>query len=235
MPHTHVRLARQELLVVRPHVQDDRQDCPRAKPRRRDVQVELPDTDPQPIRPQIAETQNPTAVCHDDRMHVFRPVVHHRGHLPTVLRREEHPTGTPIQLVIVPTHVPHRGRVHHARHLGKVVHQQPVEQRLVPVLQVAQHRPLAQVVVGDARRRRVLIADRHLDVALRRVQVALHVPFYLLFERADLRRQQAAQAHSLPLGQRVAGSFVQARVVEHPHAPELRYGAVGDVTTHELE
>ena len=113
----------------------------------RHVEIQLANADAEAPDTQVTQPQHPGPVCHHHSVHlVTLPVVDHAGHLTAVVTTEEHSPGPPVHVGEVGAGPAHRGCVDDGGHLAEVVHQQPVEQGLVPVLEGLEHIPLPDVV-----------------------------------------------------------------------------------------
>jgi len=168
----------QQGLVVGADVEHDRQAAPRMQAGERRVQRELADWDPHAVRAEVAEPEDALAVGHHDHGGLAaRPVAHHLRDAAAVLRRDEHAARAPVDVPVVLAGEADRRRVDDRHQLFRVLHDHPEEQRLVAVLQ-----RLDEDVLRERR--------------LQPVEVLEH-PLHLQFLRADVRRQQAAQAECI--------------------------------------
>eukprot|EP00960_Hanusia_phi_P068548 766873-Hanusia_phi.AAC.3 len=134
-----------QLLVVGPHVHQDRQTSSWMYPSTGRVQIQLADRDSHPIRSQISQAQNPLAVCDDSDVNLaLRPVVEDAVDVALVLDREVHAAGALEDVAI-----PHAGQSHHRRvddghQLLQVVDYDTVEESLVGVKQRHEEEVLVQ-------------------------------------------------------------------------------------------
>merc|ERR1719245_1979725 len=115
------------------------------------IEIKLSNTDTKSTNSKISQTKNPGSISHNNCINLITlPVVNHAGHLPLVILAEVHASGSSVQVREVGASPAHCGRVDDGSHLIEVIHQQSVEQCLIPVLQRLQHLPLPDVVRLDS-------------------------------------------------------------------------------------
>ena len=186
-------------------------------PRHRGVQGELADGDAHAARALVAQAQDPLVVRgHDEADVVEGRAAQDLVDPPALAGRDPEPAAPPEDPAVLLAGLAHGGRVHDGQELLEVVEEEPVEERLVALLQRGQA-----------------------DVALEGVRLAhdggVH-PADLLVEGAHRVRQQALEAEGLALLAREGGALVvdgmaqqrRAAVEDlHPHDPPVALLTVG--------
>jgi hypothetical protein len=184
VPHAQVEGVLEEVLPVRPHVQLHGQGLVGAHAPHGGVKGELADADGHAPVALVPDAQNGGGVRGHDKAHLLqRHVPQGFFHLVNVLGADGEAPGVAVDVGELPHRLPHRGRVEDGEHLLQVVHQEGVEEDLVPVLEVPQVDVLLQ--------RRGLQAVAAVD------------PLLLLLQGVDVGRKKAkeAQGPSLLLGE----------------------------------
>ena len=190
------------LRVVRPDVQHDRERPRRMDAADRGVQRQLPDRDPEPVDPLVADAENPLAVGHDDHVDVGMGTVPQQfGDLVPQRIRHDEAAGPAVDVAELLTRLADDRGVDDRRHLFDVL--QTSAGRTAP-----RWCPAARAGRCGARDRRL---------ALVRVVGARH----LLRERLDARRQQPVQPQRRPLLGGECGPLVERRGVEQLHPPQV--------------
>ena len=185
----------QQGFVVRADVQHHRQALARMQAGAGRVQRQLADRDAHAVRAEVAEPEDALAVGDDDhRRLAVRPVAHHVRDAATVGCGDEEPTGSPVDVPELLAGGADRRRVDDRHHLVRVLGDDPEEQRLVAVLQ---------------RLEKDVLREWILQVA----EVFQHASDLDLL-RADVRRQESAQAECLALCLRERRALVQRRVAQ---------------------
>ena len=139
VPPAEVLRVLEEFDVVGAHVEHDRQGARRADPTDQDVERQLADRDAHPADALIPQSENPLAVGHHDHVGVaVRAVAQHLAQMLAVGIADEQSPRAAVDLAELLAGLTDRRRVDDRHRLGDVVAQQPVEQRLVAVLQGAQ-------------------------------------------------------------------------------------------------
>jgi hypothetical protein len=197
VPPAEVHGVGQEPGVVGADVQEDRQGARRVDAAQRRVQRQLADRDAHAADALVAQAQNPLPVGDDDDVDLPPgPVTQDLRDAVAVGIGDEKATRTAVDLAEALAGQPDGRGVKDRQHLLDVVRYQPVEQRLVGVLQ----RPQVNVPgeVGGL------------------LLVGLVPAARLLLQRLHHGRQQAAQAQpgAFLLGER--GALVGQRVIQHP-------------------
>lgn len=201
--HPEVVRVGEEGLVVRAAVEHDREHLARVDAAGRDVERELADGDAHSVRAEVAQTQDAGAVGDDNDLHVVvRPVVHHRGHLATVLAREVHAARAAEVGAELLADDADRRRVHDGRHLLNVSDEAAEEERLVAILQRGEELVLLDV--------RLPGAEGHEHLLLLRLNRQLP------------GRHQPADPQPVPLRHREARPLVRERAVHDPQASPPR-------------
>ena len=191
--HAQVQGVVQPLLVVRPHVERDRERAVGRDARAQGVEAELADRDAHPARALVAQAQDPLAVGHHDHRGVRDPGVgQDRLDAVPILVGDVQAAAAPVDVGVLLARLADDRRVDDRHHLVDVLEHQAVEERLVAVLQARQ-------------------VDELLEVGRLRLEVLVG-PVHLLADGADGRRDQAAEIElvALPAGER--GAFVRDRV-----------------------
>jgi hypothetical protein len=157
------------------------------------VERELPDRDAHAAGTEVAKTQDPFVVGGDDEpdtgaVHVVQQLSDASG----VVRRHPQPAGAPQDVAELAARLTDRRRIHDRSELVQVVDQQPMEERLVAVLQSGQPDVPLQVV----------------GLATQVFQLQGH----LVLDRRHAEGQQTPQRHPVALGMREGGVPVQARL-----------------------
>ena len=189
-------------VVLRPDIQRDRQARRRRDARAGGVERELADGDAHPVGAQVAQAEDALAVGdHDDAHGRLPPVAHDRGDPSPVGGRDEQPPGPAPDVAQALAGQADRRRVDDRHHLVDVVHDHPVEEPLVPVLE----RDEVDVLLEVGR----LAAEVLQDLG------------DLLVLREDLRRQQPLQLQPLAFVRGEGRPLVERRVVQQPAARGL--------------
>ena len=206
MAHAQVQRVAEPLLVVRPHVEGDRERAVGRDARAQGVEAELADRDAHPARALVAQAQDPLAVGHHDHRGVRDPGVRQdRLDAVPVLVGDVQAAAAPVDVVILLARLADDRRVDDRHHLVDVLEGQAVEERLVAVLQARQ-------------------VDELLEVARLRLEVLVG-PVHLLANGADGRRNQAAEVELVALPLRERGALVGERVQQQRPSP-LGHGHV---------
>ena len=193
MAHAEVQGVLQPLLVVRPHVERDRQRAVGRDARAQRVEAELADRDAHPARALVAQAQDPLAVRHHDHRRVRDPgVAQDLLDAVPVLVGDVEPAAAPVDVVVLLARLADHRRVDDRHHLVDVLEGQAVEERLVAVLQARQ-------------------VDELLETARLRLEVLVG-PVHLLVHGAHGRRHQAAEVELVALPLREGGALVGERV-----------------------
>jgi hypothetical protein len=208
VPPAEIHGVGQEPGIVGADVQEDRQGARWVDSAQRRVQRQLADRDAHAADALVTQAQNPLPVGDDDDVDLSpRPVTQDLPNAVAVRIGDEKATRTAVDLAEALAGQPDGRGVKDRQHLLDVVRHQPVEQRLVGVLQ----RPQVNVPgeVGGL------------------LLVGLVPAARLLIQRLHHGRQQAVQAQpgAFLLGE--GGALVRQRVVQHPHPGTL-------IDTHDL-
>ena len=183
----------QQRPVVGPDVERDRQAQRRVDPGAGGVERQLADGDPHATAALVAEAQDPLVVRHHDQPDVvLTGVGEELGDPIDVIGREPEAARPTHDVAVLLTGTAHDRRVHDGHELLEVLQQDPVEERLVAVLERREpDEPLEFVALA------AVLRDLEGD---------------LLFERSHARRQEPAEPEdlSLLLGER--GVLVQQRL-----------------------
>ena len=185
----------QQLSTVRPHIERYRQRPGRIDAGRGGIESELADGDRHPAGTEVPEAQDPLVVGHDDQ-----PDLGIRGSpqdvvdAPEVVRRDPDTPRSPEDVAEVLTGTADGRRVDDGQEFFEVLRQDPVEERLVPILEGCQA-DVALEVVG-------LAAD------------VLELEGDLLLDRVDTRRQEAAEAEHIALLVTEGGALVEERLAD---------------------
>ncbi len=203
LPEPDVDRPVEQFLVVGADVDGDRQRVGRVDAGARRVERELAHRDAHAQRAEVPEPEDALAVGDDDQANTLeRPVAQHLGDAALVAQREEQAARTPEDGAVLEAGLAHRRRVDQRDHLLDVVHDEAVEQDLVPVLEVGQ-----------------------VDVLLERVRLAPYrgqTPGRLLLEREHPRRQQAAQSERVALAFGEGGALVEQGIGQERGAAGLK-------------
>jgi hypothetical protein len=140
---------REQGLVVRPDVKDDRQDPPGMDPGRGDVDGELADGDLDAPDALVADPEDPLGVGGDDEVDfVSAPSEVLQGLLDLlgVVDRQKDAARAAVLVAVAFDGLPDRRGVDDGQHLVEVLAEQPVEQHLVAVAQRRQVEVLREVI-----------------------------------------------------------------------------------------
>jgi hypothetical protein len=189
-------------LVVRADVEADGEADGRVEASGGHVEAHLTDRDSHAVRAEVAEAEDPLAVRHHDEGDV-RPAERLEDLVDPVdvLRAHVDASETTLDVAQLQTRQPDGGRVDDGHHLGQVVAEEPVEERLAPVEQAAQE-----------------------DVALHGVGLAaigLERPLDLHLHRGIARAEVPLEAEREPFLPGEARSLVQERVVQELAPPDV--------------
>ena len=136
--------------VVGAHVEHDRQGAGRVDPADEGVQRELADRDAHPADALVTQPEDALPVRHDDDVDfALGTVAQHLAELGPVRIGHEQPPRPPVDLAEALAGLTDRRGVDDRHRLRDVVAQQPVEQRLVAVLQRAQVDVLVEIVTAS--------------------------------------------------------------------------------------
>ena len=194
VPQAEIQRVVQPLLIVRAHVEHDRQRQIRRDSGARGVEGQLPGRDPHPADPLIAEPEDPLAVGHDDDSRRPRMVGEDGVDLVALLVRDVEAARVAVDVRELLARLAHHRRVHDRHHLVDVVVEEAEEQRLVPVLQAGE--------VDVALERRLLDA------------IVLVHPGQLLVHGADGWRHQPVEAELCALRRRERRALVREGIAE---------------------
>ncbi len=187
----------QQLLAVGADVQSHREHPVRVDPGCDRIHRELADRDVDAADAPVADAQNRLAVGGDDEVDVIRLEARELqcaiDAFDIVDVQENAPRATECLAELLDRRA-HGGRVDDREHLGDVLADQPVEEHLVAVVQLAQEDPLVEIVVQQ----------RVLGVAARG----------LLLHRLDRPGKQSLEAEVSPLGFGERRAAVDARILE---------------------
>ena len=190
----------QQVLVVRPAVERDRQSEPRVEAGSGYVKCELADRNAHAARSLVAQAQDALVVGDNDETDsALTGVAEHLWDVVYVVRGDPHSPGPAHDMAVLPTRTPNRRRVDDRGKLFEVIDQQPVEERLVPILQ-----------------------RRETDVLLELVTLSaemLELEGDLLFDRHGSPRQEAAKSQRRSLGLGESSVLVDCRAVEQLPTP----------------
>jgi hypothetical protein len=121
-----------QALVVRAHVQGDRQREMRRNAGASGVERQFADRDAHAVYTEVAEAQNPFAVSDDDEAHIgLRPVAQDFLELLLAVEREVQTTRTSQDMAEVFASFADCRRIHQRNETRRIRHQYPVKQRLV--------------------------------------------------------------------------------------------------------
>ncbi len=195
--HAQVQGVVQPLLVVRPHVERDRERAVGGDARAEGVEAELADRNAHPARALVAQPQDPLAVGHHDHRRVGDAGVQQDllDAVP-VLVGDVQAAAAPVDVGVLLARLAHHRGVDDRHHLVDVLEHQAVEQRLVAVLEARQVDELLEV------------GRLHLEVLVRPVELLVH--------GADGRRHQAEDVELVALPPREGGALVRVRVQQQP-------------------
>jgi hypothetical protein len=192
----------QERLVVRSDVEADRQRLRGVDARGGRVEGQLADRDPHAARALVTEAEDALVVGHDDEPHVReRRVAEDVVDPAPVGGRDPEPAGASEDVAELLAGPPDDRRVDDRQELLDVVHEKPVEQVLVAVLQGREADELLELVR--------LTRDVRVDAAL------------LLLHRADGVGQEPLEAEGLPL------LFAEGRALRVQGVPKQPCAPVG--------
>ncbi len=180
---------------IGPHIQHDWDRPFRIHPGRCDVDADLADRDVDTADPPVPDAEDRFGVGGHDEVHVVGPELQVReglGHVLWPAGLQIHPAGAAERMAVLPDRLADRRRVDDRHEFGQVLDQQPVEQRLVAVVQFAQVHVLGQ------------------DAGLFG-QLAAY-PQQLLVDGLHPLRQQTHQSQFLTLGVGECRLFVEPRV-----------------------
>ena len=167
-------------------------------PRAGGVQGELADRDAHAVRAEIAEAEDALAVGDDDDADVaMGPILQDLPDSPAILEGNIEPARAAENVAVLLAALAHRRGVDDGHHLVEVVHDHPVEQVLVAVLQRDQ-------------------IDILLDVGGFAANVFQH-PHRLFRLRGNARRQETAQAQRIALRLGEGCPLVQYRCLQQIH------------------
>ncbi len=208
LPESEVQRVVEQLLVIGPDIKHHRQGELRRHSRAGGVERELPDRDPHPADPLVAEPEDPLAVGdHDEPDVLLRPVRQDFLHPPARGDRQIHPAGRAKEPVELLARLPDRRRVNERHERRRIRHEHRVKQRLVTDLQVAE-----KLVFLKIPRERV-----ELDMD----------PADLDFERILHRRQEPLDPQCPPLGSGKCAAFVRAGIPQCGDACRVHRPVVG--------
>jgi len=189
----------QQGFIVRADVQHHRQALARVQAGAGRVQRQLADRDAHAVRAEVAEPENAFAVGDDDhRRLAVRPVAHHVRDAATVGCGNEESTGSPVNVPELLAGGADRRRVDDRHHLVRVLGDDAEEQSLVAVLQRLEEDVLREWILQVAE---ILQYASDLDLL-----------------RANVRRQEPAQAERFAFRLRERGALVQRRVAQQRSA-----------------
>ena len=199
LPQAEVEGVVEQRLVVGTDVEHHRQAAARVQSGAGRIKGELADRDAHAVGAQVAEAEDALAVGDDDhRRFAMRPVAHDLRDAAPVGGRHEQTARPAVDVAELLAGEADRRRVDDRHHLVRVLHDQPVEERLVAVLQC-----LDQDVLRERR--------------LQAMEVLQHTRD-LVFLRADVRRQQSAQSERVALRAGERRALVQRRVAQQRDA-----------------
>ena len=189
-----------QFLVVRSAVEGDRQREARVKAGSRDVEGELADRYAHAAGSLVAEAEDALVVGdHDEPDSGLARVAEQFRNAVDVVRSDPHSPGPAHDVAVLPTGAPNRWRVDDRGELFEVIDQQPVEERLVAVLQC-----------------------RETDVLLEVVSLSpqmLELEGHLFLDCHGPPRQQAAKSERRPLLLGERGVLVDCGAVEQLTTP----------------
>ncbi len=193
MPRPQVQRILEEPGVVGAHIEVERQRAQRVNAGTGRVQRGLPDRNPHPANPLVADPENRFVVGHDDDLRIIVACVPERvDHVAAIGGRDEDSARAPVNVAVVLAHFADCRRVDDRHHLFEMVEHQPVKQGLVAISQRVEEQIFTDVVAG-----------------LQEVVVDAR----LLFDRCrDSGRYDAAQAQLFSLLEAEAGAFIENRV-----------------------
>jgi hypothetical protein len=185
----------QTLFVVSPHVEQDRQAVLRMDPAEGRVQRHFADRNAHASGPLVAEAKDTFAITHNDAANA---VIARVGEdlfdaVPVWIAQEESARLAP-DLTKTLAAFPYRWCINNRQQLFNVTRQEGIEKGLIRVLKVA-HVTVLFKICGQP---------------VQYLLAALH----LVFQRADVWRQQPVEAEDVPLLFRKSRTFVQARIIQ---------------------
>ena len=133
------------LLVVRAHVEEDGQRSGRIAAAAERVERQLADGNAHAAGALVSQAEDALPVGDNDDLDVPAHVGEDRLHLVALWVRDEQAPRPPVDVAELLTRLPHDGCVDDGHHLIDVFQQQPVEERLVLVLELAKINVLLQV------------------------------------------------------------------------------------------
>jgi hypothetical protein len=161
----------------------------------RRVERQLADGNAHAVRAEIAEAEDPLAVAHhDDRDLAARPVREHAADASAIGGADEDSPRALEDVRVALAGEADRRRVDDRRHLVRMLDQQPVEERLVAVVQRAE-------------------VDVLLEIARLAAEILEHARELLLLG-GDVRRKKAAQLQPIALLFRERGAFVEEGILQ---------------------
>ena len=191
---------RAKRLVFGPNVQHHRQSQRGIEAATGRVECQFPDRDPHPVRPEIAQSQDPLPVRDHDHPHpALGPVPEDVADATTVARGYVQPPRPSEDETELPACLPHCRRVEDGQQLGQVVHDRPVEEPLIAVEQCHEE----QVLV-----------ERGVEAS----QVGQDSMFLLVLGE-DPRGQQPSKAEHLSFHVGERRPLVEPRIVQDLHPP----------------
>ncbi len=199
----------QEPLRVGAHVEGDGECACGVDARARRIERELADRDAHPSRAEVAEPEDPLVVGGHDQAHVVMPGVRQElGDPVDIVGRDPQAARPPEDVTEVLARLPdHRG-VDDRHQLFEMVHEHPVVEGLVPILERGQ-------------------PDEPFEVVVLAAQV-LHLEVHLLLEGRDAGGEQPAQFEAVALVLGEGGVLVQQRLLEQLDAREPDVGRLDD-------
>ncbi len=134
-----VEWVREQVGIIRAHVQADGQALGGVDPRAGHVQRQLADGNAHAATALIAQAEDALVVRRDDQANVAkRRVSEHVRDVVHVVWREPQAARRTIDMGELLTRLTHRGRVHDGHQLRDVIDQHPIEQHLVAIVQARQ-------------------------------------------------------------------------------------------------
>ena len=196
---TEVERIGEERLVVGSRVDEHGQRVLGGHAAHRGVERELADRDPHTVRAQVPEAQDALAARHDDEADVaLGPVSEDLADPAAALDRQVEPTGPPHDVAEAKAGLAHRRRVHERQEPAGIGHEDPIEERLVGVLELRE-------------------VDVPLEIGRLRVELR-HRASQLRLKIVDALGKQPEQAESLALVLVESRGLVQPGVVEQGRA-----------------
>lgn len=112
----------QQLLVVRAHVQSDREDSMGRDAARCAVQRKFADRNAHSVSAEIAQAEDATAICNHDDLHIIlRPVVHHGLKQAAICGRKIHASGSTELRSKFLANLAYCGSIHYWRQFFNVI------------------------------------------------------------------------------------------------------------------